>query len=284
MDKPTALLIVEVDTSDSEITRMIADIPQPGLHLSILVVQTTEALPVYAYGGPPYGPIIVPEDWNKEYEAKGAELADRANAIEKVLQGEGVEGDIVTTYRELSTLDHDVAMRASLSDYVFLPPSLNADSEHFRKALTGLLYDSPAGAILNANSVMGTLKAKRPFIAWDRSLPATRAVHRALPILKQAEEVTVAVFDPKIHHNGSDGDPGANLAAWLSRHGCNVTVHQFPSGGIEIADAISGKAVEMGADLVVMGAYARSRTRQLLLGGTTQTMVTQDALPVMLAH
>jgi len=82
-----------------------------------------------------------------------------------------------------------------------------------------------------------------------------------------------------------DGEsPGSDLAEWLSRHGCNVKVAQYPSGGKEIGDCIIGRAKEMGADLVVMGAYGHSRLREDLFGGTTRTLIEPQDLAVLLAH
>ncbi|MFC6582283.1 universal stress protein [Sulfitobacter aestuariivivens] len=74
------------------------------------------------------------------------------------------------------------------------------------------------------------------------------------------------------------------MAKWLSHHGCNVTVSQFPSGGREVGQAIQDRATELGADLVVMGAYGHARMIQTVLGGTTRTMMEQTDLPLMLAH
>ena len=79
-------------------------------------------------------------------------------------------------------------------------------------------------------------------------------------------------------------DPGSDVGTWLSRHGCNVTVQQYPSGGKLISTAIIDNAEEFGADLVVMGAYGRSRLLERVFGGTTQEMLDKKALPVLFAH
>ena len=38
------------------------------------------------------------------------------------------------------------------------------------------------------------------------------------------------------------------------------------------------------ADLLVMGGYAHARLRQLVLGGTTQQILQQMTVPVLLSH
>ncbi len=63
---------------------------------------------------------------------------------------------------------------------------------------------------------------------------AARAPHRALPILKQADRVTIATFDP----DDADENPGNDAATWLSRHGCNVVVQEYPITGSDVGHSI----------------------------------------------
>ena len=84
--------------------------------------------------------------------------------------------------------------------------------------------------------------------------------------------------------NRDGQDPGTDVAAWLSHHGCLVTLSQYPSGGRSVADVIQDRAAEAGSDLIVMGAYGQARMIQTVLGGTTRSMVEQTKLPVFLAH
>jgi nucleotide-binding universal stress UspA family protein len=43
-------------------------------------------------------------------------------------------------------------------------------------------------------------------------------------------------------------------------------------------------ATELGAGLVIAGAYGHSRFRELILGGMTQHLITQTARCVLLSH
>jgi len=70
----------------------------------------------------------------------------------------------------------------------------------------------------------------------------------------------------------------------LTHHGCNVVVQQYPSGGQDIADCLLHRAKEVGADLIVMGAYGHSRMRETIFGGTTRAMIEQGDQAVYLAH
>jgi nucleotide-binding universal stress UspA family protein len=138
--------------------------------------------------------------------------------------------------------------------------------------------------IKGANSHLAATKPSHAFIAWDSSKHAAVAVHNALPLLSLTDEVTVAVFDP-VRNEGVDGEePGADLASWLSRRGCKVNVEQYPSGGEEIATCIMKRAAEKGADLIVMGGYGHMKLKQQIFGGTTESMLQQRKVPVLIGH
>ncbi|MCG3268534.1 universal stress protein [Yoonia sp. I 8.24] len=122
------------------------------------------------------------------------------------------------------------------------------------------------------------------FVAWNTQLQSARAVHLALPALRHAEEVIIGSIDP-VKTEWRDGeDPGVDIAKWLSNHGCNVTLRQFPSGGQDIATCILDLSKEAGADLIVSGAYGHSRTREAIFGGTTRDLIKQTDQAVFMAH
>ncbi|MBQ2260359.1 MAG: universal stress protein [Loktanella sp.] len=283
MDRLTALIVVDAACPDDRIREYMTNLPDEGVHLSIMVVGVAPPLPMWAYGSAPYGPIIFPDSWHDSYREGGTEVTDRADAIEKLLQSADVPGDVTTAYCEAQALDERVAARAGMADLVLIDAGLTETDFTFQQAVDGVLFKTPVAAVLNAKGVDQVIHAKHPMLSWDGSLPALRALHRALPILRQAAAVTILVIDPDPH--GPEGEnPGSDVATWLTRHGCNVNVQQSPSGGNDVGQCILGRASELGADLIIMGAYVHSRARQRILGGTTQIMVTQKDYPTLLAH
>lgn len=75
-------------------------------------------------------------------------------------------------------------------------------------------------------------------IAWDSRLEASNAVARALDLLSAADDVHVVLVDP-IEGNGRQGaEPGADIAAYLARHGVKVTVDRLASQGRSVGDAL----------------------------------------------
>jgi nucleotide-binding universal stress UspA family protein len=118
-------------------------------------------------------------------------------------------------------------------------------------------------------------------VAWNASREATRAVHDALPVLREATKVTVLSIDPEYPEGRlSDGD----ITRYLARHGVAVTETSLPSAGVGVGDLLLSYAADHGADLIVMGAYGHTRLRELVLGGATRTMLQHMTVPVLMSH
>jgi nucleotide-binding universal stress UspA family protein len=124
---------------------------------------------------------------------------------------------------------------------------------------------------------------KRALVAWNASAEASRAVADALPLLVRAESVNVIVFE-----TGPAGDhgeePGADAALYLARHGVKATVSRYGSPDVDVGSQILSRAADMGADLIVMGAYGHSRMRELILGGVTRTILESMTAPVLMSR
>ena len=121
-------------------------------------------------------------------------------------------------------------------------------------------------------------------VAWNGSREATRAVNDALPILKRADKVTVLAVNPR--KGGSDhGDiPSADIALHLARHGVRAEASQTVSNDIDVGDILLSRLSDLGADLVVMGAYGHSRMRELMMGGVTRDLLRHMTIPVLMSH
>jgi len=74
------------------------------------------------------------------------------------------------------------------------------------------------------------------------------------------------------------------ISRFIARHGINARIESTVSSDIEIADVLLSRAGDLAADLLVMGAYGHSRVRELMLGGTTRTMLRTMTLPVFMSH
>ncbi len=122
----------------------------------------------------------------------------------------------------------------------------------------------------------------RVMVAWNRTREAARAVHDALPILRGAEAVTVMEVNPRTGETSHI--PGAEIATHLARHGVKAEVSSTVADEIEVGDAILSRLADLGADLLVMGAYGHSRLREYAFGGATLHILRHMTVPVLMSH
>ena len=119
-------------------------------------------------------------------------------------------------------------------------------------------------------------------VAWKECREARRALADALPLLKHMERVVIAEVAPADRQGAAQADLD-RLVAWLGRHGISATSRLVPSGGDDGGGLLT-LAEEIGADLVVAGAYGHSRFREWVLGGVTRDLLHQNRRCLLLSH
>ncbi|WP_312513381.1 universal stress protein [Massilia sp.] len=125
--------------------------------------------------------------------------------------------------------------------------------------------------------------AANVLVGWDGGVPAQRAIDAALPLLRAAGSVRLAVVNPD-DQPGLHGDqPGADMALYLARHGVRVDVEVEHTRAPE-AEALMDMARDCHAGLLVAGAFGHSRYREWVLGGVTRDMLDHAPAPLLIAH
>ena len=178
---------------------------------------------------------------------------------------------------------HVVVGQARTRDITIVPVCAQATSD--QAIAEALLFDSGRPILVAPET--GPLDAetgpyRRIAIAWDGSRPAARAVGDAMPILKKAGEVRLlSVVDEK-----PTVQPGCShdLVRHLGSHGIKVAVDEVDDAGRDIAEVFEAYAADRGIELLVMGGFARSRTRELILGGATSGVLAKPFVPTLMAN
>jgi nucleotide-binding universal stress UspA family protein len=124
----------------------------------------------------------------------------------------------------------------------------------------------------------------RVLVGWNASREATRAVNDALPLLQRAKSVTVLAIDPQGGVEGHGESPSADISLHLARHGIKAEAARTVAGDIDVGDALLSRAADLGADMIVMGCYGRSRMREFILGGVTRHVLRHMTVPVLISH
>jgi nucleotide-binding universal stress UspA family protein len=125
---------------------------------------------------------------------------------------------------------------------------------------------------------------ERVLVAWNASREAARAVNDALPLLTGAKHVTVLAINPQRGVGGHGDVPAADISLHLARHGLKAEASHTVSRDISDGEALLSYAADIGADLIVAGAYGHSRARELVFGGVTRTLIAEMTAPVLLSH
>lgn len=125
---------------------------------------------------------------------------------------------------------------------------------------------------------------ERVLVAWNASREATRAVNDALPILEKARKVRVLAINPHGGPLGHGEVPGADIALHLARHGVTAEISWLKTEDVDVDAMLLSQVADADADLLVMGAYGRSRLRELVMGGVTRQILQAMTIPVFMSH
>jgi nucleotide-binding universal stress UspA family protein len=118
---------------------------------------------------------------------------------------------------------------------------------------------------------------RRVALAWRDDERTTQAVLAGLRCLAHAEQVFVLA-------GVRDGTAVPGTPGILAEHGVDATLHAIPIGPVTFGAALLAKVHEVGADMMVMGAYLHHPLRELLLGGVTRYMLAHADIPVLMRH
>lgn len=164
-----------------------------------------------------------------------------------------------------------------VTDLIVVSRPADANGKKAKKfMLTALLNSSKPVLVLpqQATEQLG----KNICIAWNQSPESAKAVAAALPILQQAKNVNIVT-------NGVQnkvGPKARHLQHYLTMHGINSDHIQCNESN-DVA-ALCSAFEQSQSDLMVMGAYSRSRLSQIIFGGVTEHMLYKADIPVLMLH
>jgi protein CrcB len=142
-----------------------------------------------------------------------------------------------------------------------------------RDALHAAIFDTSRAVLVAPPESKGEF-GRVVAVAWKDDVRAPKAVFAAMPLLAKAE--AVHVLRAKVHE--------AVVPAILEEHGIAAKAHAVPDGEGPVGAQLLKLAHELGADLLVMGAYAHGEWREALLGGVTRYMLDHADLPLLTRH
>ncbi|AMG75696.1 universal stress protein [Sphingopyxis granuli] len=198
-------------------------------------------------------------------------LADRLGKEDVPWDIEMADGDIVGA----------LAGAATLADLAIVSlPGEARDGRGAPSMLAGDLALSTPAPVLALPQGTKAIDHDAPvLVAWNGSPQAAAALRAALPLLRDGRPVMLVAVGQ------DDGAfPGTDALRYLSRHDIHAELTLVDRGTATVEERLEEQAVALGAGLIVMGAFGKSRLRETLFGGTTQYLVTKGRFPLLLAH
>jgi nucleotide-binding universal stress UspA family protein len=271
------VLGVEADEPAIALAEHLADVHGAALSATFLTPLPDEPLA--------YEPTVVAGVW--------AELLNRArteaDAERKRVEARVMQGGRDVEFRTIEALGRDLgriaAVHARYADLAVLArPRDDAGGDMRFETIEGVLHHAGRPALVAPPGWTPASFAENIVIAWDASREATRALAEARTFLARCKRATVLTVDAKPKAFGHGEQPGLNIAAHLARRGVDVEVRNADGGGRPIARVLMEETEALGGDLLVMGAYAHSRLREMVFGGATRDLLSVATVPLLMAH
>ena len=178
----------------------------------------------------------------------------------------------------------ELALQGRFADAIVVGWSPGRETGLQRELFQGALFESGRPVIVVPEEFKVVSLPRRAVIAWKATRESARAIHDALPLLQKMEAVRLLVVDDGEANLGMTGEPGADAARYLASHGVVADVNFVSPAGRDIATTILDEARYFGAELVVLGGYGHSRTREYIFGGVTRDTLAKTTVPLLMSH
>ncbi|TCR75635.1 universal stress protein [Rhizobium sp. BK376] len=274
----TILCIVGMDHTNDDISSCVELCRQVDAHLTLLVIPLDATSPLGDYA------ITPASIWFEEHRRTSERLASKVTDLKEKLSNAGISFDVEGEWMDVEWAPSDIGERARYADLILASASVLADGTLKTAVLEAGLFDAMCPILMIPIPGKATLKPKTVLLAWDSSLEAGRSAKEALDIMAGADAVHVTMVDPDAARGRNGEEPGADIALYLTRHDIAVTVDRLPSGGREVGDVLAQHAIDISADLIVMGGYGHSRLRERVFGGLTRTFTTKPPSTIFIAR
>ena len=196
-----------------------------------------------------------------------------------------VLGECISEMRRSAEVRGVLAGYAHLYDLVIVPLSEGDDIARFDAQwyVEDIVFGSGRPTIIVPQAEAGgPVALDNIVIAWDKSRTATRAIADAMPILRAATDIRLlTVVGEKDLASERSAD---EFARHLALQGVRVVVDEVDARSRGIGEVLSHQAKLHDSDLIIMGAYGRSRMVEFILGGATQAMLSQPPTALFMSH
>ncbi len=224
-----------------------------------------------------------------DYEGHRSSYLKEANGIkekfEEEMRRQGIRNEWRITDIRSSRIADGFIEHAFQADMLVVPQGLENSVSRIEADFTARIVMESGRPVLIIPAYGDFPKiGNKVLVAWNGTRESARSVFDAVPLMKDAKNVTLAWLNAQDDLLNGETLPGTEMAATLARHDIKATAQSVPTGDLPIGEAILSHASDSGADLLVMGAYGHSRLREFVFGGATRTILDSMTIPVLMSH
>jgi len=192
-------------------------------------------------------------------------------------------------WRELTSVQpyiaDDFIEQARACDLVMIPQvDRNTDCGVEQEFADRIIMEAGRPVLLIPRGKTFKTVGEKVLIGWNRSQESARASFDSLPLLSPESDVNLVWVNPQRESALAGKVPGAELAKTFAHHDIKVTAEVLPTANLNPGAALIEHAVDLGADLLVMGAYGHSRMRELIFGGATRHVLDNMTVPILMSR
>ncbi len=235
------------------------------------------------------GYAVATADLVESFEEEDRQRAQRVRArFEDFARGKGATpgggassktGVSTTWYDDNDPGDAAAGMHARLFDLTVVGRPVSGLSAPATSTLETILFESGRPILIAPPAVPATLQGT-VVISWNGSTETARTIAHAMPFLAAAKRVVVLSVEGVM----VPGPTAAEVARYLRHGGVAAEEREVAAGNHSGGEAVLAEAADLGASLLIKGAYTHSRLRQMIFGGATSHILAAAELPVLMAH
>lgn len=282
MDYRKILVALTGDKSDAATVETAVKIAQPfhGIVRALYALGESASLAQFRYpslGDGFFAQIeeVVSEAKDLQEETARANFEDSAKQAWQAID-ESVPGPIKT---EWCAVDADMSDAIIYQGGIYDLLVLGEASRNDPYVTEAALFRSGRPVLFAPANVPARI-GRHVIIGWNRSAEAGKSVVNAIPLLQQAERVTICA----IHTLARRGPSPEECAEYLASHDVRADIANVEPRGDAIGAILLDQAEQLSADVIVTGANYQSRLREMTPGGVTGYLLRHATTAVMMCH
>ena len=204
----------------------------------------------------------------------------RANGIDFIEDGNEPAEGARAVWRQVDGLGEQIVGEyGRVFDVIAIGRETEESSPDWNVLCEAALFESGRLLLLAPPSLPATF-GERIALLWNGSTETARTLAQSMHLLQAAREVMVCAVEG-VHVPGPDVD---QVARTLAANRINASTHVTALEGRAPGPAVLDDAMETEPDMLLKGAYAQSRLRQMIFGGPTRHILKCAELPVIMGH